>query len=299
MTTRRFVLLIASLFVAMVLTSCSLGPKVLPHLYPPTATPLDPPDDTPVPTPFKPTAAPATAKVPTPADVPTARLAFTKVPQLTAVPTEGCSNPYFPVSPKNTWTYAFTSPLGKPHTTVRTLLGVSPTGFVVQDTFGTAVKQVKWSCKNGDLIMLQSAKVTLAGDTTQIDANSSHATGVFLPADPAAAKTWQEGLGMVVTGDVDGKQKLTQSDNNQITCAYAGQSDLKLALGTVATIKVTCDYAMQISTAIQDDNGNIQTTNSTVSLSETDWYAAGIGLVQMERTGDIPESDQLVSYSVK
>jgi hypothetical protein len=238
----------------------------------------------------------ATQGNPTPApDQPTSAPTAQINPANTIQPASSgaCANPYFPSTAGYSWTYANTSPMAPASTTTRSITDISATGFVVNDAITPDITmRVKWSCKDGNLTMLDSATISAA--SIQIAINSVTSTGFLIPATITAGNNWAEKLELVGTGDVSGTQKMTQQNDTQIACTANGKESVKVKAGTFDALKVTCIYTITTTTQI-DANPGPPVTNT---INITDWYVSGIGSVKTEKTGDIIETHELTGYSV-
>jgi hypothetical protein len=214
---------------------------------------------------------------------------------VTTQPTGGgaCANQYFPSTPGATWTYANTSPQAPNSTTTRTITDINPTGFVVNDaTTPDITVRVKWSCKDGNLTMLESARISATNIALAV--SSAISTGFLIPATISVGNTWSEKLELVATGDVNGTQRMIQQNDTQIACTADGQESVQVQAGKFDALKVTCVY--NITTTTQVDANPGKPVNSTIT--QTDWYVAGVGSVKTEQTGDIIDTNELTSYSI-
>jgi len=139
--------------------------------------------------------------------VPTSQISPTT--QSNPTSSSACDNPYFPSTPGATWTYANTSSLVPPSTTVRTLTGITATGLVTHDvTSGDIQVDTKWSCKDGALAMLEEDSVsTVTAGNLKWEIGSVKASGYLLPAALKAGQTWSESLEIASNGYIDGPIK--------------------------------------------------------------------------------------------
>jgi hypothetical protein len=223
--------------------------------------------------------------------MPTAQIAPTNIIQPTS--SSACANQYFPSTPGATWTYANTSPMAPNSTTTRTITDISPTGFVVNDaTTPDIIVRVKWSCKDGNLTMLESA--TISATNILLAVSSANSTGFLIPATISVGNNWSEKLELVGTGDVNGTTRMTQQNDTQIACTADGKESIKVQAGTFDALKVTCVYNITTTTQIDANPG----PPVSVTINITDWYVSGVGSVKTEKTGDIIETHELTSYSI-
>jgi len=218
--------------------------------------------------------------------------------QSTLTTSSACANQYFPSTPGATWTYANTSPQAPASTTVRTLTRITASGFVTHDvTTGDIQVDMKWSCKDGALTMLEEDSVsTITAGNINFEIGSVKASGYLLPAALKAGQTWSETLEITSNGYIDGVHKAIQSNQTQIDCTANGQESVKVASGSFNAFKVTCVYTITSTTDIDGETSPASPVTNTINV--TDWYTSGVGSVKTEKTGDITETKELTSYSV-
>jgi len=222
------------------------------------------------------------------------------IPTIQSTPTtsSACANQYFPSTPGATWTYANTSPQAPPSTTVRTLTGITASGLVTHDvTTGDIQVDIKWSCKDGALAMLEEDSVsTITAGNLNFEIGSVKASGYLLPAALKAGQTWSETLEITSNGYIDGAHKAIQSNETQIDCTANGQESVKVASGSFNAFKVTCIYTITATTDIDGETTPAKPVTNTITI--TDWYVSGVGSAKTEKTGDITETKELTSYSI-
>jgi len=209
----------------------------------------------------------------------------------------GCGNPYFPDAPGSTWTYANSSSLHgvAPSTTVRTLASQSPAGVYVRDDTTPDIQvTVHWSCKDGNMTMLQEATISATGLNASLKSES--ADGFLIPAEITAGKTWSEKLSIQTTAAATDSNPATveQKNDTQIDCAANGKESIQVTGGKFDAFKVTCKYTINTVTTINGETGK----PVSVTIDVTDWYAAGVGLVKVVNSGDIEGVQELTSYKI-
>jgi len=209
----------------------------------------------------------------------------------------GCANPYFPTSAGATWTYATSSSMAPDNTTKRTITSINATGFTTEDASAPDINvQIQWNCKDGNLAMLQSARITLSNDATVLGITSVDSSGYLIPAVISDGMTWSETLKIIGTGEVNGTTKMIQHNDTQIDCTAAGKESVTVQAGKFDALKVSCVYTITSLTEFQDQTGvsSPVITNETI----TDWFVVGVGSVKRETVGDISETAVLTSYSI-
>ncbi len=234
---------------------------------------------------------------------PTASAQPTAAPQPTAKPqpaaSTDCANPYFPVKAGATWTYANTSPLAPDSTTTRTFTNIAASKFIMKDETTPDIRvDTLWTCQAGNLAMFQGATISFgAGADGGFGlAHADSATGYLIPAAIKAGKTWAQTLSVQTHVTVGGSHpgELTQQNDAQIGCTGDGDEAIKVAAGSFQATKVTCVWDMVTVSTINGKTGG----PVTIHLEISDWYAPRVGSVKKVTTGDLPETKELISYSV-
>jgi hypothetical protein len=226
-----------------------------------------------------------------PADGPNAQSTASAAPA--AGNAGACANAYYPSTPGAIWTYANTSPMAPNSVSTRTISNISPTGFATNNAFSDAQVSIKWSCKDGNLTMLNTATLTTKDISAKVASVSS--TGYFIPAAITDGSTWAETLNILTTGTV-GKTEVTQKNDTKIDCTANGKESVQVQAGKFDALKVTCVYDITTITDIAGQSKPGKPVNTPITF--TYWYAAGVGLVKSDETGSIIGTSELTSYSI-
>jgi hypothetical protein len=176
------------------------------------------------------------------------------------------------------------------------LSGLSDTGFTTIEVVGTVTRTVTWTCDSGNLSSLATASSNslVSSSSMKMTIDSVNATGYVIPNAFTDGKTWSEHLQVNATS-VRGKDTSTVVSEVTTDCTTAGAESVKGPAGTFDTVKITC-HSNQVATI---NTKGISGGPITTILDSTQWYAQGVGMVQMVNSGDaVSETVQLTSYSI-
>jgi hypothetical protein len=211
-----------------------------------------------------------------------------------------CSNAYFPVSVGTNWAYSSTGSTLGAYTYTWTVSDQGNAGFTTSDKYSTGViASIKWNCQNGNLAALDagstSLSVTNSSSTFKMTSNSITADGYNIPNTFDNGTTWSEKV--TVDGTV---QSGTNTANSQIvsnvSCSAAGTESVTVPAGTFDTAKATCNQTLQVSFLMQ---GTPQPAGAADTVSITDWYAKGVGLVKSVRASSLSSTETIVLTQYK
>jgi hypothetical protein len=214
--------------------------------------------------------------------------------QPTKASTSACANTYYPSILGATWTYATTSTMAPSSVSTRTIEKVSPTGFTTNDASSDVQVKVLWSCKDGNLTMLNGA--TIAAKNMFANAVTANSTGYLIPADITAGGTWSETLNILTSGTAGKTTTVEQKNDTKIDCTSNGKESVQVKAGKFDAVKVTCLFDVTTTTDFNGQSGSGKPVNNQMTF--TYWYAAGVGIVKSDETGDISGTAELISYSI-
>ncbi|MBK7450610.1 MAG: hypothetical protein IPJ47_14800 [Anaerolineales bacterium] len=206
-----------------------------------------------------------------------------------------CDNPYMPIIVGATWNYNLAGPV--PDTYIHSILSVEADGFTEQDVFGTGVtRQGKWSCENGNLIALNPSgggSANVSADGTSIDFQTTALEGVTMPASINPGDNWTQSLTLEGTQTINGEAFPASNQTTQ-NCTAAGVESVSVPAGTFDAMRVDCQVTMNITL---DMSGSPLAT--TITLTNTNWYAVKVGLVKTVSTGSgLDSTIELTSYLI-
>jgi len=214
----------------------------------------------------------------------------------------GCTNAYYPLSSGATWSYASTGSITGDYTYTETLSGLSDTGFMTNDAFSIgATRTVTWSCDSGNLTSLAtgSGNASVSSSSMTLTIDSVNATGYIIPADFTDGKIWSEDVTLNGTLVQGSDQKGTTVSENKVDCTTAGIDKVTVPAGTFDTVKITCHTNLDTTVTLIGKISGTTGKPITTVLDSTQWYAQGVGLVQMVNSGDlVNETIQLTNYSI-
>jgi len=231
--------------------------------------------------------------------VPTVQVQVNEPPANTGSSSESsgaCNNPYLPVILNATWNYKLTGAVKDTFT--HTILSVESNSFVGQDVFDTGVtRQVKWNCENGNLIALNPPSGASANVSTEnnvsADFETKDSSGVTLPATINTGDTWSQSLTLEGTQTINGTA-YPASNQHTSDCKAIGLESVTVEAGTFDTLHVECHTTMKLSLMLGDTP-----TENTLNVTETNWYAQGVGLVKSHTVGfGFDNTVELVSYNI-
>jgi hypothetical protein len=121
------------------------------------------------------------------------------------------------------------------------------------------------------------------------------ADGYNIPNNFNNGNTWAEKV--TVDGTV---QSGTNSANSQIVsnvnCSAVGNESVTVPAGTFDTVKATCNQTLQVSFLMQ---GTPTPAGASDTVSITDWYAKGVGLVKSIRASSLSSTETIVLTQYK
>jgi hypothetical protein len=226
-------------------------------------------------------------------------LASTPPAAATQAENGGCTNAYFPLSAGASWSYASSGSMGGDFSFTRTLSGLSETGFTLIEVVGATTGTTLWSCDNGNLTSLASGSsgTFVSNGSTILTIDSVNASGYVIPNAFTDGRTWSEVLSVNATSvDKNTGKKSTLVSDSTHNCTTAGTESVKVLSGTFDTVKITC-LSNQVATVTLDTGAS--TGAITTIVNTTQWFAQGVGMVQMVNSSDAGvETIQLTGYSL-
>ena len=118
-------------------------------------------------------------------------------------------------------------------------------------------------------------------------------SGVTLPATINAGDSWSQSLTLEGTQTVQG---VAYPASNQMTsdCQSIGVESVTVEAGTFDAMRVECQVTMEVSMTIGETP-----MGTTFNLTNTNWYADGVGLVKTVTAGSgLDSTTELVSYNI-
>lgn len=212
----------------------------------------------------------------------------------------GCSNAYFPVSDGTNWAYSSTGSTLGAYTYTWTVADIGNAGFTTNDQYSTGVNAaIKWNCQNGNLAALDagstSLSVTNTSSTFKMTSTSITADGYNIPNSFDNGTTWSEKV--TVDGAVNSGTKSVNSQIvSDVNCSAAGSKSVTVPAGTFDAAKATCSQTLQVSFLMQ---GTPQPVGAPDTVSITDWYAKGVGLVKSVRASSLSGTETIVLTQYK
>jgi hypothetical protein len=212
----------------------------------------------------------------------------------------GCTNDYFPVSSGTTWSYSSSGGVLGAYTYSWMVADVSDAGFTTnaQSSLGTGTtSSIKWNCQDGNLAALDSGSNSLSMSTSKVNITSTSVTaeGYNIPASFKSGNTWSE----KVTADgtvVSGTKTLDIQIVSNLTCSVAGDDSIAVPFGTFDTVKTTCSEMVGVS-ELKQGTPVPAAAPSTVSI--TNWYAKGVGLLKSVRVSSVGGTATIVLTQYK
>ncbi len=267
MNTKTFPPLIAACILALAMLACNLGKAPSATQAPQTNT--------------NQSTAPATATE-----------APTTAPAQTA---SACDNPYLPIIVGATWNYKLTGPF--PDTYTHTVLSLESDGFSEQDVFSKGItRQGNWHCDNGNLTALNppgGSAGTVSSKSIQVDLQTKDFSGTTLPASLKAGDAWSQTLDLEGTETINGTAS-PASNKLKMDCKASGVESVTVTAGTFNAMRLDCTTETHIT--VQMANNPVDTT---LTITNTNWYAENVGLVKSLTTGLGFESTvELLSYNI-
>jgi hypothetical protein len=183
---------------------------------------------------------------------------------------------YFPISAGSSWTYSSTSS-DSTFTYVQTITQSTSSSFSMKTT---STSLPGWTTE--DYVLLLTKAWGEADQTLYDDGGNVTQTVTFNPAIPALPSKWDIGthdFGMsILTSnpplDIDG---LTLSD-----ITVNGSESVTVPAGTFSALKVTTVASYP-----------------TISITQSLWFVDGVGIVKSTISTPVPQSSELVSFTIK
>jgi hypothetical protein len=182
---------------------------------------------------------------------------------VSAASSGGCGNAYFPVSVGTNWAYSSTGSTLGAYTYTWTVTDLGNGGFSTSDQYSTGVNAaIKWNCQNGNLAALDAGSTSLSVTNTS---STFKMTSTSITADG-------------------------------YNCSAAGTESVTVPAGTFDAVKATCNQTLQVSFLMQ---GTPTPAGAPDTVSITDWYAKGVGLVKSVRASSLSSTETIVLTQYK
>ena len=175
----------------------------------------------------------------------------------------GCTNAYFPLASGATWMYTSTGSIAGDYTYTRTLSGLSDSAFTTVDAFSSGItRTINWSCNGGKLTTLASAtdNSSVSTKSAKMTIDLINATGYVIPNAFTDGSSWSEDITFNGTMVQNGAKTGTSANENKTDCKDAGSESVKVPVGTLSTVKITCHSNLVTTVTLNAITGDPVTT---------------------------------------
>lgn len=224
-------------------------------------------------TPPPPAQAPTESASPTPLSQANSNTSgATVTPQRTA-----CDNGFHPLSSTGQWNYRLTFPTaGSPQTTyTMTITGITPVSFTEHRVFADAQADTQWTCKSDGLLATQLVNLATAG-RSQFMVETLESAGITLPPEEqwTVGYAWSShyrirGQLTNTTSPVTGEGTADSQDR------IVAQEQVTVPAGTFDTFRVDSTTTLNLTASF-----GFLGVPTTLTVSESSWYARDMGLVK-------------------
>lgn len=228
-------------------------------------------------------------------------------PPVTAEPTGSpapeaglCTNAYYPVSERATWTYASTGSSAGGYSFTDTITSVRQDGFTLSTQLGDLTRTQEWACRPEGLVALQlggAPAALLNSQGMQLDFEITNASGVTFPSTINTGDQWQHNLDFEGSMSVAGEEAAA-TGNAQTIFTAIGDETVTVPAGTFEALKIQVDPMFRFNISYEGLNLPV-----TFSGTYTYWFAQGVGWVKATGRGSaagmsFSETLELQSYSI-
>jgi hypothetical protein len=217
------------------------------------------------------------------------------------VSTHLCNHPYFPALDGANWRYSGVESAAGPYSFTDTVINVRADGFTLSGEFDGLVRTQEWSCSEAGVSVLDyggmnSARVTTSGMDFQLQ--TTEMSGVTLPADLAPGSSWSQSFTVAGEMVMEGAATSTATGTAVSHNVAIEFETVTVPAGTFEALRI--ERTIEIDLLIHVGGASLPTT---VSSTESTWFARGVGWIKSSFTGmildqPIDESIVLDAYSI-